>query len=354
MVVHDYVTQRGGAERVALELARHHGNELHTSLFSPESTFPEFAKVTVKEILRKVPDRLKQAKFLVAPLIGLGFLLTRIDAPVVLCSSSGWSHWVRTTGRKVVYCYSPPRWLYAEEDYFHGRRSVAAVLYLPLAVLRALDRRMARNTDTYLAISQVSADRITRAYGQAAVVIPPPVTFDAEGGQAVVEGLEPGFFLTIARPRGYKNTDIAVQTFADGPVGYLVVVGSAVHSPEDGTSPHVRFLGPVSDDELRWLYANCKATIGLSREDFGLTPVEGHLFGKPAVVVAAGGYLETCVDGVNAVHIDEASIPALTDGLARLAGMTLDPLKIRATADAYSLPLFWAALERQTNPASAP
>jgi glycosyltransferase involved in cell wall biosynthesis len=351
VVVHDYLTQRGGAERVALELAQHYGNELHTSLFSPEMTFPEFRSVKVREILSRLPDLFKHAKFLVAPLVGLSFLLTRVDAPVVLCSSSGWSHWVRTSGRKVVYCYSPPRWLYAEADYFHGRRPLGGLLSIPLALLRLLDRRMARQADTYLAISQVSADRVARAYGRSAIVIPPPVTFNADGGQAPVDGVDPGFFLTIARPRGYKNTDVAVEAFKTGGCGQLVVVGGA---PDEGKAgPQVRFLGRVSEDELRWLYANCQATIGLSREDFGLTPVEGHLFGKPAIVVAAGGYLETCLDGINAVHVEEATVPALTAGLKSFAGMTFDAQKVRASAQQYSLPLFWAALERHTNPASA-
>src|SRR3954464_8624847 len=64
-IAHDYVTQRGGAERVVLTLLRAFpGAPLYTSFFAPESTFPEFADYDVRVsglnrvgVLRRDPRR---------------------------------------------------------------------------------------------------------------------------------------------------------------------------------------------------------------------------------------------------------------------------------------------------------
>ena len=48
-IVHDYLTQRGGAERVVLALAAAFpGAPIHTSFYAPAETFPEFAALDVR------------------------------------------------------------------------------------------------------------------------------------------------------------------------------------------------------------------------------------------------------------------------------------------------------------------
>ncbi len=43
VLAHDYVTQRGGAERVALRIAEAFpGAPMYTTLYEPSDTFPEF------------------------------------------------------------------------------------------------------------------------------------------------------------------------------------------------------------------------------------------------------------------------------------------------------------------------
>src|SRR5688572_18873020 len=58
-VVHDYFTQQGGAERVAILLARAHGGgAVTTSAAIPASTFPEVGELEVRELLRWLPRAL--------------------------------------------------------------------------------------------------------------------------------------------------------------------------------------------------------------------------------------------------------------------------------------------------------
>ena len=43
-IAHDYLTQRGGAERVVLAMARAFPDApIYTTLYDPQQTFPEFA-----------------------------------------------------------------------------------------------------------------------------------------------------------------------------------------------------------------------------------------------------------------------------------------------------------------------
>lgn len=345
-VFHDYVTQRGGAERVALDLARRFGGgRLMTSVYDGQATFPAFSTVTVEERFAWLPRSLKRWRFALAPLVALGFLTTRTGAGVIaLCSSSGWSHWIRSSGPKVVYCYTPPRWLYASEDFFGGRRGRARVVLAPLlALMRWIDRHRARSAQQYLAISSVSQRRIQAAYGIDAPVIPPPVTLQVDGDQQPVADVGRGFFLTIARPRSYKNTQAVESAFSEDTGRHLVVVGDQTGFMSEGPN-NVTRLGRVTEAELRWLYANCVATIGLSREDFGLTPVEGHMFGKPAVVLRQGGYLDTCDEGRNAVFVDEPTAKALKEALNRFERVPFDPAVIMRSAERFSPAMFELSL----------
>ena len=324
LVLHDYLVQRGGAERVALLMAQDlGGGAITTSSFRPQSTFSGFAGVDVHEILRAVPERVPRNRVAMAPMAALGFAAHREQADVVLCSSSGWSHWTSTASPTVIYCHTPPRWFWAPGDFFHGQSGpLRAAASGALALGRRLDRGRARRASTYVANSSVVQRRIERAYGLEAQVVHPPVSLSVDGPVEEVPGLEPGFVLIIARSRSYKNVSTARRVFGAGGLGQLVVVGDGEARASD--QGRIVSTGRVSDAQLRWLYRSCRAVLALSHEDFGLTPVEGHAFGKPTVALRAGGYLDTCVEGVNAVFTDD-----LEDASVRQAVLELDTAGIQ-------------------------
>jgi len=48
-IAHDYLTQRGGAERVVLAMTRAFPDaDVYTTLYAPDSTFPEFRDVRIR------------------------------------------------------------------------------------------------------------------------------------------------------------------------------------------------------------------------------------------------------------------------------------------------------------------
>ncbi|WNB85442.1 glycosyltransferase [Cellulomonas sp. ATA003] len=315
-LAHDYLTQRGGAERVALTLTEAFpGSPLHTSLFEPSRTFTGFRGVTIRTSpLQRVAPFRRDAR-LALPFLAKAWERTVVDdADVVLASSTGWAHGLRATPGVpvVVYCHNPARWLYqsAEYDASAVRRAVTAPLR---SRLLQWDQAAAQRAHTYLANSTVVAKRIRDAYGLEATVVHPPVSVDTRGPQQPVPGLAPGFWLSIARGRGYKNVQQVIDAVARIPGEELVVVGSA--PPGAASIPNVRWLGIVSEARLRWLYANARALVSVAREDFGLTPIEANAFGTPVAVLRGGGFLDSTDEGRSGVFIDEATSDAVEAAL---------------------------------------
>jgi glycosyltransferase involved in cell wall biosynthesis len=346
LVLHDYLTQRGGAERVALLMAQDlGGGAITTSAFRPAETFPEFGALDVHEILPVVPGRTPSRRLAMAPLAAVSFGAHRARADVVLCSSSGWSHWTSTPSPTVVYCHTPPRWFWAPQDFFHGHAApVRAAASRAVAVGRSLDRSRARRATTYVANSSVVRRRIQQAYGIDAEVVHPPVSFAVDGPVEPYPGLEPGFVLTIARDRSYKNVATSRRVFGAGGLGRLVVVGEGV--PQAGNGENVVNAGRITDAQLRWLYRSCRAVLALSHEDFGLTPVEGHAFGKPTVALRAGGYLDTCEEGVNAVFTDDLEDASVRRAVRSLDTAGLQEATVLRAAERFSRSAFTGALSR--------
>lgn len=315
VLAHDYLTQRGGAERVMVDLCRiFRPSELVTAVYNPRQTFEEFAN---EKILTSGLNRI--TAFQNDPRLAFPFLasawskMPAIDADVVICSSSGWSHGVRVRpgAKKIVYCHNPARWLYQTQDYLlDGSLSAKTALKILKSGLLRWDKAAALTAHCYIANSTSVAQRIKSAYGISAEVIFPPVSVDTDGIRSAPAGLEnlSNFFLTIGRARGYKGTDVLVEAFRKMPGVRLLVVG--LHSGNNWPT-NVVGLGRVSDANLRWLYSKARALISVSREDFGLTPIEANCFGTPALLLRAGGFVDSTVEGVSGMFIEESSTDAI-------------------------------------------
>jgi glycosyltransferase involved in cell wall biosynthesis len=340
-IAHDYLTQRGGAERVVLALCRAFPDApVYTSLYDPETTFPEFRYRNVRPLWLDRVGLFRERHRLALPMLPLAFGTTRIEADIVVCSSSGWAHGIRTEGRKIVYCHSPAKWLYRRDDYLGERPSSAAKLGLRLLdpYLRAFDRRAARSADTYVANSTYIREQIRAAYGIDAEVVHPPAGLDSDGPVDAVPGIEPGFLLTVARLLPYKHVRETVDAFRLLPEQRLVVVGEGPQSGalKSSAPGNVRLLGDVSDARLRWLYAHCVGLIAASREDFGLTPVEAASFGKPVGALRWGGYLDTVVPDVTGVFFEHPTGGEIAEGVRRVLALGWQEDAIRAHAATFS------------------
>lgn len=340
-LAHDYLTQRGGAERALLALSRAlPGAQVHTTVHHPAGTYGDFDRLEVHTTPLQRLGPLRRNPRLALPLLAPAVSRHLIDADVTVCQTTGWAHGFPVTGAKVVYAHNTARWLYQRDEYLADLPRAYAFGLAPLThPLRRWDQRAARSADRVLAGSTVARDRIRQFWGRDAEIVYPPPGLAPEGPQHAVADLEPGFLLTVARLLPYKRVDVVLDAVATGATPRrLVVVGDgpdaarlAAQAPA-GT----RFLPSVTDEELRWLYANAAALVTAAHEDFGLTPLEAMGFGTPAVAVAQGGFRETVEHGVSGLLFETPTATSLRDALLELDRAEWDRATLMARAEQFS------------------
>lgn len=348
-IAHDYLTQRGGAEKVVLAMHRAFPDApIYTTLYEPASTFPEFAGLDIRTSPLNRIGLLRRNHRLALPVLAFAASRMRVDADTVVVSSSGWAHGFRATGRKIVYCYSPARWLYQADRYLgsdHGaRRAALRVLAGPL---RHWDRRAAATADSYLAISTAVRGRVLEAYGIDATVLPAPHSVDPRVAAALPAVGDAPFYLCVSRLLPYKNVGAIVEAFRSMPDLRLVVVGTG---PEEqaitaALPPNSIHLKNLTDAELGWLYAGCAGVVAASHEDYGLTPIEAAAHGKPSAVLRWGGFIDTVQEGVTGVFFDAPEAVAIAAAVRDLSSHTWDADIIRESAGRFDEAHFAAGLE---------
>lgn len=339
-ICHDYLNQFGGAEMVVLELARTWpGAPVYTSLYRPASTFAAFRDQTIRvSPLDRLPI---DARFrALAPAYPLAFrALGTLEEELVISSSSGWAHGIRTGPRSlhVVYCHTPARWLYRPEEYLG--HSAGQLLLRPLTgALRRWDQAAAARADLYVANSTIVRQRVRAVYGREATVIHPPVEVARFTARERGERL-----LVISRLLPYKRVDLVVRAATQAGIG-LDVVGDGPTLPalRRLAGPTVRFHGRVDERTLVELLEGCRALCVAATEDFGITPVEAAAAGKPAVAYAEGGALETVRDGVTGALFSELTVDSLLAALSRVDALAAEPAVLRAHAQQFSPEAFRA------------
>lgn len=372
-IVHDYLTQRGGAERVVLSMHRAFPSApIYTSLYEPDLTFPEFRDVDIRPSYLNRSGFLRRRHRLALPLLAHAFSKIDVNEEIVVCSSSGWAHGIHTAGTKLVYCHSPARWLYKRADYFRkgqdrptDKRSFSSSLdevhasFVPRNSLRLMspflrgwDRRAAASASEYYANSSAVSGEIARLYGIQPLVIPPP-PFCCDDGRweepSAFAGT--GFFLVVSRLLSYKNLDRILEVFAQRPDLELVVVGTGPleKSLRQSAPRNASLIGNVNDRQLRWLYGHCRALIAPAFEDYGLTPLEAASFGKATLALRRGGYLDTVLEGMSGYFFEDLGVQAVTNAIDKLIENPLDGDQIRDHASRFSEERFVETLRRHVS-----
>jgi glycosyltransferase involved in cell wall biosynthesis len=162
-----------------------------------------------------------------------------------------------------------------------------------------------------------------------------------------VPGVEPGYFLCVARLLPYKNVQAIVDAVGSLPDSRLVIVGDGPlrRALRDRAPANVRFVAGVDDAKLRWLYHHSLALVAASHEDYGLTPLEAATFGRPSVVLRAGGFLDTVRQGVTGLFFDEPSGAAMTPVLEAASNAEWDSAAIVAHARTFGKEAFIGRLQ---------
>jgi glycosyltransferase involved in cell wall biosynthesis len=235
--------------------------------------------------------------------------------------------------------------LYLTDKYLGDDTSLVkrAGLRLIAPYLKAWDRRTARSCDKYLAISAVIKDRIAETYGISADVLFAPVAMSRAYDPEPVSEMESWnaadgpFYLCVSRLLPYKNVDVIVRAFA-GTDRRLVVVGNGPEAERLRAmkTPNVLMLSGLTDAQMAWLYKHCRALLAASYEDYGLTPIEAGVWGRPSVALRFGGFLDTIDEHVTGMYFDEPEPRAIAEALDRFESTTFDSDKIRSHMEQFT------------------
>ena len=344
-IVHDYFTQRGGAERLAERMAAlHPAARVYTSVVDPAA-----APVSI-EPSRLTTSRLQRLFSAGVPLKALGPLMGGAFASldldehdVVVSSSTAFGHRIRPRRDAVhlCYCNTPPAFLYRGE-YFATARLTGLALAPALAWMRRSDRRAAIRVDRYIANSRFTAARIRSTYGLHAEVLYPAV--DTAAFAPTTECSER--FLVVSRLRPHKAIDLAIAA-ANRYRLPLDIIGEGTDRArlESLAGPTVRFLGWLDDAEVAAAMARCIALVVPGVEDFGMVTAEVQAAGRPAIGSAIGGTAEIVDDGVTGFLVDERTPEGFGEAMRRAQSVQLDADTLVASARRFDLAAFAARLD---------
>lgn len=346
-IVHDYLVEMGGAERVvAAMLEVLPMAALYTSVFDARAVAPVFGDRGVRTSMLQRAGGKKAVTRGLLPL--LPSAVSRLDVSghdVVLSSSSGFAHHVRTppSALHLCYCYTPPRFLWRPDEYFYKRTYQRRGLAPVLSWLRRRDIEAAAAVDGYIAISRYVASLIESTYAREAHVLYPPV----DVSRFALSGHRTGRFLVVSRLLPYKRIDLAVEAATCLGVP-LDVIGSG---PDEArlkrmAGPTVRFLGWQPDEAVREAMATCSALILPGAEDFGLTAVEVQASGRPPIAYAGGGALETVSEGETGFFFRQQTADSLARAMVLAQERELSSEALRSSAERFDLRLFGERLAR--------
>lgn len=349
-IVHDWLVDIGGAEKVVAELFKMFPNSDVYTLIAQKSTIERLGLEGVSQsYIGRIPFASKFYR------IALPFFPTAIESfdlskyDLIISSSSSVAKGVIVSSKQlhICYCHSPARymwdlsWQYMRDkenaSVFRGLYSF--VMRHFLKKLRIWDVVSANRVDYFLANSLYVKRRIEKVYRRMAEVINPPVNVDKF---QLVSGVRQDYYFTASRLVSYKRIDTIIEAFSALPTKQLIVCGDG---PERGrlekiAGANVTFVGRLDDCDVVQFMQRAKAFIFAADEDFGIVPVEAQACGCPVICYGCGGVLETVIDGETGVYFESQTPQAIVDAVARFEGMHFDCKRIREHSEQFSQQTF--------------
>lgn len=326
-IVHDFLREYGGAERVV--------EAIHEMW--PEA--PVYTSFVDWDALGVHAHRLKNWDIrpswvqhnwivrtfhsplrFVAPWIWSSFDLSEFD---MVISSSGWfmCRGVAVTAPSVHICYihHPPRNLYGYATGGLWQRYWPVRIYTSIINFfqRHYDFETAQRVDYFVANSKETSRRVEKFYRRDSTVIYPPV--DTRRLHVSRQSTRKNYFLSVGRLVWSKRIDVQIKVANKMKLPLKIVgSGSEEESLRALAGPTIEFCGAVSDEKLDQLYSEARAVIFTALdEDFGIVPVESMGAGTPVIALAQGGVLETVVDGKTGILFSELTPESLEQAIQR-------------------------------------
>lgn len=342
-LVHDYLDQFGGQERVLLQLMKLFPEApIYTLLYEPKTMEGYMNGRQIKTSILDSP-LVRRYHRLFIPFLGHAAqtlnLKDRYD--LIITNTMGFVKGVRyKSGVHIAYNHAPLRYAWEPHTYL-GDMFPKFMIYAGMPAIRYVrrqDKRFSQRPDYMLANSKHIADKIKEFYGREATVINPPIedhifNFDPEVKKE-------DYYLTFGRIIHYKKFPLVIRAF--GKLGLpLKVVGSgpderAVKEAARGCTNVEILPFTRTDENLRDIIRKARAAIMPQLEDFGLSTVEAIACGTPVIGYNRGGTAEIIKQGINGLLFDNQNEEGLADAVRKFERLQFNPKIVSDTAKDYS------------------
>ncbi len=365
-LVHDYIKEFGGAERVLRVLSDMYPEApIYTAFVTPGSIAERFfsdRKIIESPyaILLRYGNWHSPMRFLL-PRIWGSLDLSEFDLVITSCSAyiaRGFKVGAKT--KIMAYCHTPPKYLYGLQESinwmgFNWAKFLPAKIFAVVVnhFLRQFDYWSAQRVDRWIVNSKNVAGRVAKFYRKDSDIIYPPVETDLL--EKASKGVDKeDYFLIVSRLVGGKGLLEAVEAAKHLEIK-IKIAGESAGSAAIGEKlkslnyPGVELVGRVDDKELWRLYARAKGFIALAREeDFGMTVVEAQAAGTPVIALNSGGFRETVVDGDTGILIEDTDTVTLEKAFRRFGEIKWDREKLQKQARKFSREKFEEKIRKIT------
>lgn len=360
-IVHDYLREYGGAERVVEAL---HQLWPEAPVYVAFKDFEALGKQASRfqdwDIKETWISKLPFYKKLFSPYrIFAKFAFADLDLSefdLVISSSNAYMAKAiqARSGRHLCYCHTPPRSLYGYTTMTDWKKNPITHFFGATInhLMRMWDFDVAQKVDVFVANSEETKKRIQKFYRRDSVVIYPPVlqvdqAMQSAKKHSILKEKE-NYYLYVGRLAKSKNVDLAIKACVELDLKLkLVGSGQGMEYLKEIANEKVEFLGSVDDKTLSQLYANAKALLFPAEdEDFGIVPIEAMAHGVPVVAHLSGGPKETVIDVKTGFFFDELSLDSLVGAIKKVESATFDHAFIRRHAKQYSQQIFHQKIKK--------
>lgn len=353
-IVHDWLTNMGGAENTVLALAEAFpGAPIYTSTYEPDKMSKDFHALDIRTTwLQKLPKKLRALhKFFPILRVHAFRQLDLSEYDIIISSSSAESKQVRKTRADQVhicYCHTPIRYYWSHYDEYKkdpgfGKLNWLIRLAFPILVppMRRADLKAIDGVDVFIANSSETQKRIRKFYKRSATIVHPPV--DTKRFSPKKERGD--YYVALGRQVPYKRIDLAVAAAAKLDIPLKVFGNGSEHTRiVRMAGPNTEFFadrfGNASDEEVTKALNQAKGYIFPAEEDFGIVQVEALAAGAPVIGYGKGGTLDIVQDGETGVLFHEQTVDAVANALQRAEKMQFRPALLAMRAKRFDKTLF--------------
>lgn len=319
-IVYDRVNKFGGAERFLQTIISIFPKSPIYTLVSESSKSSWTGKHPVKATFLNKIKFFRTRHELLAPIASMAFEshnLKEFDLVISVTSSDAKSIITNPHQTHVCVCLTPTRYLWSGKKIYGQDFKIKYLPKFLFNYFKFIDKLFSSRPDHYIAISKEVQKRISKYYQRDSVVIYPPVNSHFFVKKAVIKSKR-RYYLIVSRIVPYKKIDLVIKTFNILNKKLIIVgEGSELKTLKKQANKNIKFVGAISDIELKKYYANAKAVIFPQREDFGLVPLEAQACGTPVIAYGRGGAKETVIKGKTGIFFSYQKKSSLIKAIAK-------------------------------------